>query len=817
MIKNILLSAVIVISTLQISFSQGRPQMDGFSGEITGKLVDNASGKPMEYGNISVYSMKDSSIAGGSISDAKGYFIVDKLKPGPYKIKIDFIGYSRFVTTAKVNPQTPSVNIGTIKLKPASTQLNEVVVSSEKPLVEFSLDKKVINVDKNIVTAGGSATDILRNTPSVSVDMDGNVSLRGSTNLTILVDGRPSMLSGSDKAAILEQIPANTIETIELITNPSAKYDPEGMAGIINIKTKKEKRDGTNGLVTLNYGTWEKYGASLNLNRRTGKFNFYANYDYKNNDRNGKRIQDRIFYMNDTVVSIYDINSTNESYNRSHTFKGGLDYNINPMNSLSLSGTYRMGGHPGGDFNTNKIYDYTNSLVTDYKRDEVSDEKNNSIDISLGYKKKFEMKDRELTADLYYSSRNEDEENSYIQNNFLPVYNTPEQKSNNIGKNSNITFQTDYLTPLNEKSKFGAGLKYMMRSTDDDYKFNNYDTITDYFLVDTNLSNRFKYTDQVIAAYSTFSMEWKKFSFQAGLRAEQTYQFGEQKTMNQDFTNEYFSLFPSAHTSYSLPKDNKLQISYSRRINRPSIHSMNPFIDASDPLTLHTGNPYLKPEFINSYEVGHIKDWKKFSLTSSLFYKQTDNVVSRYRIIDTTGVITVMPINVAKATSYGFDFVVSTSPYKFLRLSGDFSWFKTTLDGSNLDTDLTSSIFSYNGKLNASIYLPKNFSMQLNCMFEGPSVMAQAIRKEFYTFDAGIRKDFKNKKISLSLRVSDIFNTMRFRIVTDDPSLKANMEFKRESRVAYFTLTYRINEGVKQKDRRNQDMNGGGGEIDMGE
>jgi outer membrane receptor protein involved in Fe transport len=427
------------------------------------------------------------------------------------------------------------------------------------------------------------------------------------------------------------------------------------------------------------------------------------------------------------------------------------------------------------------------------------------------------MKDRELTADLYYSSRNEDEENSYIQNNFLPVYNTPEQKSNNIGKNSNITFQTDYLTPLNEKSKFGAGLKYMMRSTDDDYKFNNYDTITDYFLVDTNLSNRFKYTDQVIAAYSTFSMEWKKFSFQAGLRAEQTYQFGEQKTMNQDFTNEYFSLFPSAHTSYSLPKDNKLQISYSRRINRPSIHSMNPFIDASDPLTLHTGNPYLKPEFINSYEVGHIKDWKKFSLTSSLFYKQTDNVVSRYRIIDTTGVITVMPINVAKATSYGFDFVVSTSPYKFLRLSGDFSWFKTTLDGSNLDTDLTSSIFSYNGKLNASIYLPKNFSMQLNCMFEGPSVMAQAIRKEFYTFDAGIRKDFKNKKISLSLRVSDIFNTMRFRIVTDDPSLKANMEFKRESRVTYFTLTYRINEGVKQKDRRNQDMNGGGGEIDMGE
>lgn len=815
--RHVVLLSFIIALSLNV-FSQERGQMEGFSGEITGKVIEESTEKPMEYTNISIFRMKDSTLVGGTISNSKGFFKVDKLKPGFYKVKVEFIGFERFTTTAKVNPQTPSVNIGTVKLKPASTQLSEVSVKSEKPLVEFSLDKKVINVDKNIVTAGGSATDILRNTPSVSVDMDGNVSMRGSTNLTILVDGRPSMLSGTDKAAILEQIPANSIESIELITNPSAKYDPEGMAGIINIKTKNEKRNGTNGLITLNYGTWEKYGASLNLNRRTGKFNLYANYDYRNNDRNGNRNQDRSFYRNDTLVSVYDIQSEQKSSSISHTFKGGLDYDLNPMNSLSLTGTYRLGEHPGGDYNTNKIYNETNTLIQDYKRDEISKEDNNSIDLALGYKKKFENKDRELTADLFYSSRYEDEDNDYIQENLLPVYITPSQKSENIGRNSNLTFQTDYMHPLNEKSKFGAGLKYMMRTTDDDYKFQNQDTTLDIFVNDTNLSNRFKYTDQVYAAYATFSMEWKKFSFQAGLRAEQTYQLGDQLTMKEKFKNDYFSMFPSLHTSYSLPHENKLQISYSRRINRPSIHSMNPFVDASDPLTLHTGNPYLKPEYIDSYELGHIKDWKKFSLTSSIFYKQTNDVVSRFRIIDTTGIITVMPINVAQATSYGFDFIVSTQPVKFLRLSGDFSWFKTTLSGSNLETDLTNSIFSYNGKLNASIYLPKNFSVQLNCMFEGPSVQAQAIRKEFYTVDAGLRKDFKNKKLSLSFRISDIFNTMSFRIVTDDPSLKANMEFKRESRVAYFTLTYRINEGVKQKDKnRNQEINNGGGEIEMGE
>lgn len=791
--------------------------MEGFQGEITGKIVDDASGKPMEYANISVFSMRDSSLAGGAITDSKGFFKVDKLKPGFYKIKVDFIGYERYINTVKVNPQNPSANIGTIKLKPASTQLSEVEIVSDKPLVEFTLDKKIINVEKNIITAGGSATDILRTTPSVSVDMDGNVSLRGSTNVTILVDGKPSMLSGGDKAAILEQIPASTIESIELITNPSAKYDPEGMAGIINIKTKKEKRDGTNGLITLNYGTWEKYGASINLNRRTGKFNIYANYDYKNNDRNGYRKHYREFYNNDTLVSIYSILSDRKSSSLSHTFKGGIDYNLTPLSTISGSGTYRLGNQPGDDFNTDNVYDNLNNLTQSYTRDEINNEDNKNLDVTLGFKKKFEQKDREFTSDIYYSTSNEIEFDNYIQNNYIPVYITPEQKSVNDSKFKNLTFQSDYSHPISEKTKLDAGIKYMMRSTDDDYKFSNYDTISNDFYNDTNLSNHFIYTDQVYAAYSTLSKEWKKFSFQAGLRVEQTYQDGNQETMQTKYKNDYLSFFPSFHTSYNLPKENKLQISYSRRINRPSIHSMNPFIDASDPLTLHTGNPYLKPEYINSYEIGHIKDWKKFSLTSSLFYKQTNNVISRYRLVDSIGVITVMPINVAKAESYGFDFIVSYQPVKFIRLSGDFSWFKTTLSGSNLETDLTSSIFSYNGKFNASVFLPKNFSFQINCMFEGPSVMAQAIRKEFYTVDAGLRKDFKNKKFSLSLRFSDIFNTMSFRVETNDPTLKAQMQFKRQSQVAFITLSYRINEGNKQKEKNKMEMNNGGGEMDMGE
>ena len=806
---------IVLLLNVLNSFSQERPNFQNFEGDISGKILDEQSKKPMPYANISVFRMKDSTLAGGGITDEKGFFKIEKLKPGFYKIKIDFIGYDRYTTTAKITPQTPSVNIGNILLKPAVTQLGEVEVKSDKPMVEFKLDKKVINVDKNIVTSGGNATDILRNTPSVQVDMDGNVSLRGSTNVNILVDGKPSTLSAGDKAAILEQIPASTIERIEIITNPSAKYDPEGMAGILNIVTKQEKRQGINGLVTLNYGTMKKFGGTLSINRRVNKTNLFFSYDYRNDDRNGYRNHDRYMYYNDTLLSHTVINSKRTNQNFSHNFKGGFDYNFNPLNSLNFTATYRTGERNGNDYSINKVVSSVGTTSQYYQRDEKSTNPSNNIDLSLGYKKKFNEPMREFTSDLYFSKGIFNDDESYHQYNFVPIYTTPSQKSNSDNTFTNLTFQSDYVHPISEKTRLDAGIKAMMRTSDNNYFFYNFDTLATDFKQDTNLSNHFVYSDYVYAAYSTLSQEWKKFSIQLGLRAEETVQNGDQKTSNYVFKRDYFSLFPSTHISYSLPHDNKLQISYSRRINRPNPHSINPFIDKSDPLTWHMGNPNLKPEYINSYEFGHIKDWKKLSLTSQIFYKTTDNVVSRYRNVDTNGVVTVYPNNMSKAESYGLEFIVSTQPAKFMRLMGTFSYYKTKVIGSDGDNDLTNSTMSYDAKFNASFFLPKNFSAQINGMFNGPSVMAQATRTGFYTVDAGLRKELWDRKASLSLRLSDIFNTMKFQVKTDDPNLKALMEFKRETRILYVTFTYKINEGIKQKERqRQQEMNM---DMDMGE
>lgn len=803
----ILIKSNIVFSQVSLNFQ--------INGEIFGKVMDEQSNKTMPYANISVFRMKDSTLVGGCITDEKGFFKIEKLKPGSYKIKIDFIGYDRYITTAKVTPQNPSVNIGTVLLKPAVTQLGEVEVKSDKPMVEFKLDKKVINVDKNIITSGGNATDILRNTPSVQVDMDGNVSLRGSTNINILVDGKPSTLSSSDKAAILEQIPASTIERIEIITNPSAKYDPEGMAGILNIVTKQEKRQGINGLLTINYGTMKKMGGTLSINRRVNKKNLFFSYDYRSDDRNSYRKHDRYIYFNDTLFSHTLISSNRQNQNYFHNIKGGFDFNFNPQNSLNFAATYRVSERNGNDYSINKVLSSAETINIYYLQEEKLVNPSYNIDLSLGYKKKFQEPVREFTSDLFYSQKLYNYNEHCYQYNFVPIYLSPEQKSSFNNIFSNLTYQSDYVHPVSEKTRIDAGIKILIRKSDDNYLFYNYDTIVSDFQKDTNMSNHFVYSDYVYAGYATLSQEWKKISIQIGLRAEETIQNGNQKTSGYTFKRDYFSLFPSTHISYSLPNDNKLQVSYSRRINRPHPHSINPFIDKSDPLTWHMGNPDLKPEYIYSYEMGHIKDWKKISLTSQVFYKTTDNVVSRYRKTDTTGIITVYPINMSKAESYGLEFIINTQPVKFMRLMGTFSYYNTKVIGSDGDNDLTNSILSYDAKFNASFFLPKNFSMQINGLFYGPSVIAQATRLSFYTIDAGFRKELWNRKASLSLRLSDIFNTMKFQVKTDIPSLKAMMEFKRETRILYLTFTYKINEGIKQKERqRMQELNM---EMEIGE
>lgn len=802
-----------LILSLQVyySFSQGRPDFENMPaiGTVYGKISAEINSVPIEYANIALFRMKDTSLVNGTISNAKGDFVIEKIKPGMYFVKVQFIGFEEYKSSPfKIMPNAPEVNLGSIKIKASSTLLSEVEVASEKPVMEFTLDKKIVNVDKNIAATGGSAVDIMRTIPSIEVDVDGNVSLRGSTNVNILIDGKPSLLSGASRADMLEQIPSSNIERIEIITNPSVKYDPEGMSGILNIVTKKQKIEGFNGIASVGYGTNNKYNASINLNRRRGKFNLFGSYDFRSDDRQGSRKFDRETYINDTTTYLIQDN-INFRHMLSHGVKAGLDFSPNKNNSITLAVNQRFGKRPGNSYATFLTKDYMETPTSYYRRNEVDNSENISTEAQLNYRKTFEKPQKELTADLFFSRRLDNDNEDYFQTELLiPGVSDIVQRSRTNENDIYISAQTDYVMPISEKQKIELGYKGTNSLSDNDYTFENYNGLD--WLNDSNLTNNFAYNEQIHAAYGIYSNVFNRLSVQAGLRLEQALTTADQVTMSEKYNNNYFSFFPSAHVSYTLTEKNKMQVSYSRRINRPNMHALNPFIDGSDPNTLRYGNPYLKPEYINSYELGNIYDIsKRFTLTSSIFYRQIDGIISRYASVNDDGKFQVTFMNLNKGISYGLEFILFAEIFKWWKINGDFSYYRTEVDAKNLEGQLTNAGYSWNSKINSNMFLPKNFSFQIMGNYMGPGITPQGRRKETYFVDLGLKKDFWKRRASLAIRASDIFNTRAFRIESQDVSYKVNMEFRRESRIVMFTFTYKINEGIKQRERRQsqQDMN----------
>ncbi|MCX7954300.1 MAG: TonB-dependent receptor [Bacteroidales bacterium] len=786
-------------------FSQ-KQEITNFEAKISGYVLEEKTKTPLNYANIVLIRSRDSMIVNGAISDEKGYFLIDKVHIGKYILKVHYIGFNTYKTEILVTPKNSYIELGNIYLKPYSHQLAEIEIVEEKPQIEFKLDKKVINVDKNITTIGGSVIDVLRNTPMVDVDMDGNISLRGNTNVTILIDGRPSvLLSGSDRSNALEQIPANSVDRIEIITNPSAKYDPEGTAGIINIITKKSIKQSLNGQISVSYGTLRKFGGGITLNKSFNKLATFVSYDYRIEDRIGYRNIDRYFIKSDTVTSRSVVNANNLGYHFSHSFKVGADYSLDKNTTLNINFSGRVGSRKGVDSTIYKNYDYKGIPTSYYRRDEDNNNPMNNIDVNIGGRRKFNKQGHELTSDFLLSFSDRAKNEKFTQINYFPILTIPPEKLEDKDKDRNITWQLDYVNPINGKAKIEAGIKLMNRNNNNDYIYYIYSDAFYSYLIDTTRTNNFEFSDYVYAGYLTFGKELKKFSFQTGIRAEYTQIEGNQKTTNYKFNRDYFDIFPTVHLNYELPGKNKLQISYSKRINRSWAREYNPFVNKSDPMTWHTGNPDLKPEYAGSYELSYLKDWNTLSITASIFYKFTNNVINRYRKIDTvTNIVTVYPFNMDKQEDIGFEIVFNKTFFRIIRSTGTFAYYKQNIYGSANNYDLSNSTYTYNFRINNFITLPKSFVVQINGMFNGPSIMARARREAFYTIDIGLRKDILNKRANISVRASDIFNTMKFRVKTNDINMKATMEFKRETRVIYISFTYKINEGIKQKERKRQ-------------
>lgn len=805
--KNILLIALTLISlNLQLNFAQSAPgniSKNNFSkGKISGALKDAQTGQPIEYGNVVVLRYNDSTMVDGTVSGKEGKFTLDNIPFGKYFLRVSFIGYStKTLDSIKVNPRNLDLNLGEITLDESSIQLNNVVVTGEKETIINNLDKKVINVDKDLTSTGGSAVDVVQNIPSVTVDADGNISYRGNQNVRILVDGKPSELLGLGSGDILSNIPASQIESIELVTNPSAKYDPEGTGGILNIILKKRIDGGLNGNLSANAGTGEKFNGSLNFNYRIPSFNFFGSIDSRlnkiNNDGNSYRtntFNNTNSYLNQINSGLFDMSG--------NSFNAGFDYLPDNYNTFTFSLRYRTFSFDNNGIVKNTNLNSLNQVTNYFERSNNADRNMNAFQYTLSYKKTFDTKGAELTADVMLGDFKMDRNESFVQKNFNNDF-TPStspdllQKGLSNNKNTQWTIQSNYINPIEGFGRIETGFKTTLKNFNSKNDYLNFDYSINNWFNDPTRKTDFDYKENVYAVYGIYSNNFDQFQYQFGLRLEQANVTGNERSTGSSFENNYFSAYPTIHLVQSLPAQQEVQLSYSRRVERPNNRILNPYVDRTDSLNISYGNPQLEPEYINSLELGYSKLFDKTALTSSLFYKNTNNAITNYTIAREDGVTETTWRNLAKNISYGLELTASSPIFDWFRANGSFTYFKTEFEGFNS----ISSDYSWLGKLNTAFTLSKDFNFQINFNYNAPNITPQGKIKEQYSTDFAMKKDFMDGQLSLTFRVSDIFNTRKFETETFGQNFFSNSYRKMESRVAYLGLTYRLSPGNNNKDR----------------
>lgn len=811
MIKKIILVMLLILS--QTSFTQnrtGNQQGMQLNGKISAKVIDAQTKQIIEYCNIVLFDLKDSAMVSGTITNKEGKFILENLRPGNYFIRATFIGYdNKVIDSIRITPRSPEVDLGIIALDEKTIELSNVVVTGEKEVIINNLDKKVINVEKDLTNVGGTAVDVVQNIPSVSVDADGNVSYRGNQNIRILIDGKPSELLGLGSGDVLSNIPASQIESVELVTNPSARYDPEGTGGILNIVLKKRINGGLNGNISLTGGTGDKFNGSLNLNYKLPDINFFASVDSRihNADNNGNSL--RTNTINNTTSYLDQF--SNGTFNHfGHNFTAGVDVTPDNYNTYTFSLRYRKFGFDTESLVKTKNLNSLSELTRYFERNSEAERRMNALQYTLSYRRTFDTKGAELTADVilgdFKMNRDEDFIQTNFDNNLNPTGDNLLQKGLSDNKNIQWTIQSNYINPIEGFGRIETGFKVTLKNFNSKNDYLNYDNNGQLWLNDPSRKTDFDYKENVYAFYGIYSNKISDFQYQLGLRAEQADVTGKENLTGSSFTNDYFSIYPTVHLVQSLPEQQEVQLSYSRRVERPNNRQLNPYIDRSDSLNISYGNPELIPEYINSVELGYSKLFGKTALTSSVFYRNTNDAITNYTIVNEDGITETTWRNLAKNLSYGLELTLSSPVFEWFRTNTSFTYFKNEFEGLNI----SNSDYSWLAKMNNTFMFSKDFNFQINLNYNAPTIMGQSKMKEQFATDFAMKKDFLDGQLSLTFRVSDVFNTRKWESETIGQNFITSSYRKMESRVAYLGITYRLNpnNNNREKERRPRDEEG---------
>lgn len=781
---------VALLLVFQISVNAYHPDIfkDGI---IKGVVVDSTAGTPLPFANITLHNQKDSSFIGGTASGINGEFILTNVVEGNYYLRISFLGYSnKFLSDLNISINDKEYNVGVIKLSPDAIQMQEGQVVGEKASEELHLDKKVINVNQNLNAAGGTALDVLENQPSVRVDPDGTVFLRGSSNFTILVNGRPSALQGSDA---LRQFAASQIENIELITNPSARYDAEGSAGIININLKAQKQYSLSGILNLNSGTGDKYNGDFSFNYNVNGLNITGGLDYRDNTFTNKQdIRRTSVFENTSLSNISDIDIRNKR--KQYSLRGGLDYTINPNNSLGLS---LNGG----------VMDIYGSLNTNYVRQQLDDARyaviknRNDVPVryfnsTFNYQYKINPAINDLNFELTYNFVD-------ISNDQLMFENLSDESFNPFGdfisstRFVNDSKRSEGRSKLNYKHKFsesdiletGVQANYSFR----DFELENkiFDEDLQDYIIDPQLTNTFNLRNNVYAGFVSFTSELAGFNYMLGLRGEYMDRYLDQKTLTETFELNKMDFFPSVNISRKID-DHQLQLSYSRRINRPNENLLNPFPFYSDANITTGGNPKLLPEYIHAFELNYQKMYGSIFVSAQTYYRKSSDSFSQTFTVDSTGRLNIIFNNYGNSDVYGAELSSSFSVADIFRFDPSVNLFQTHLDGLVAGQKIEKDFFNWSARLNTTVTISPDTRFQLSGNYI-KFIDAQTVSKPFMMISASLRQDFLNKALSITLQARNLFNASDMKLNTAGENFSGNAFIRPESPVFTLMLSYNFN------------------------
>ncbi|WP_373058930.1 outer membrane beta-barrel protein [Zunongwangia sp. H14] len=777
---------IITLFTISISHAFNEPL-----GKITGLVIDAELQEPIPYATIIINDAEGKLVTGITTGD-NGSFTINKVDDGSYQLKVQFIGYKTFTKDLDISSGNRNLELGVIALEPEVAQLNDVMVVAERTTIEQRIDRKVINVGKDLTTTGASASEIMNNIPSLNVDQDGNIAMRGNSNVRVLIDGKPTNM---DPAQLLKQIPSTSIKSIELITNPSAKYNPEGMSGIINIILYKNANDGFNGNLNtgLTVGEHTRFNGSLDMNYRKGKLNFYGNFG---TDLGPRANLGRIWLPEQDLLQAFDIDNKRESY----LYKVGVDFYLNDKNTFSFytNQNYYEGGPEGAlrvIYENNPAQNLTQIL--DMNFDNINSTYN------FVYDRKFEKEGHTMQAEVNYNNFDEEENSFFSFEGATDGFTSYEDlvKENR----ENLITNVDYVNPLNEKTKLEMGLEARLLDTDNDYNTTNAN------FQDSN----YQYNRDIYSFYTTYGQNFEKWSYQVGARLE-NFQVDAIYNGDKVFEDDYLTIYPSGFLSHTPDEKNTYQLSYSRRVDRPGFGQVNPIREVSSPRLTVTGNPELRPQFTNSVEFNYTRNFiNKGSITGGVFFRNINDEINQVIVEDPNepGSLLLGYENFEDNNSYGLEL---SANYKFTdwwSTNTSFEAYSQQLKGVVGTEYLETNNTTFNFRTSHSFKVTDDLTFQIFGFYRGWDEGLQMRMKPIYFMNLGGRYSFLEDKATVSLNLNDIFNTQEYQFVDGRPFPQRG-RFKGETQTVYLGFSYRFgggkNKALKRKNRDNNEAGGGG-------